>query len=286
MLRSCPAYVRGLAALTKEISMQIVVWMILLLLLVARPASAAFEGYIEMKMTMKEGSGTMKGQISSVGTRTEVEAKVPQMGEMPITMTMIMKFSNPDIVYMLNDTVKTYVEINVKDVGDTAKNRPDKEYTVKKLGKEKVAGYICEHLLLTANDGTETEVWTTKDLVDLSVFREYMRRNRQGADLQGIMKALKEANAEGFIAKMISRDKAGAPAVTLELVKAEKRAVAASLFEIPAGYEKQEGMLGMMPGMVPISPEQQQTINKAMEKLTPEQRKMLEGMMKHKGGGQ
>jgi len=209
--------------------------MILLLLIVARPASAAFEGYIEMKMTMKEGAGTMKGQISSVGARTEVEARVAQMGDMPVTMTMLMKFSNPDVVYMLNDAAKTYVEVNVKDIGNTAKNRPDKEYTVKKLGKEKVAGYVCEHLLLTANDGTETEVWTTKDLVDLAIFREYMQRNRQGADLQGIMKALKEANAEGFIAKMISRDKAGAPAVTLALVKAEKRAVAASLFEIPAG---------------------------------------------------
>ena len=266
--------------------MQIVGWMILLLLIVARPALAAFEGYIEMTMTMKEGSGTMKGQISSVGARTEVAARVAQMGDMPVTMTMLMKFSNPDVVYMLNDAAKTYVAINVKDIGNTAKNRPDKEYTVKKLGKEKVASYVCEHLLLTAQDGRETEVWTTKDLVDLAVFREYMQRNRQGADLQGIMKALKEADAEGFIAKMISHDKTGAPAVTLELVKAEKRAVAASLFEIPAGYKKQAGMLGMMPGMMPLSPEQQQTINKAMEKLTPEQRKMLEGMMKHKGGGQ
>ena len=43
--------------------MQTVGWMILLLLIVARPALAAFEGYIEMKMTMKEGAGTMKGQI-------------------------------------------------------------------------------------------------------------------------------------------------------------------------------------------------------------------------------
>ena len=263
--------------------MQIVQWATLLLLIVAHPALAAFEGYIEMKMTMKEGSGTMKGQISSVGTRTEVEAKVPQMGEMPITLTMIMKFTNPDVVYMLNDATKAYVEINMKDVGDPAKNRPDKEYTVKKLGKEKVAGYVCEHLLLTASDGKETEVWTTKDLVDLAIFREYMQRNRQG-DLQGIMKALKDAGAEGFVAKMISRDKAGAPAVTLELVKAEKRVVPASLLEIPAGYKKQEDMLGMMPGMMPISPEQQQTINKGMEKLTPEQRKMLEGMMKKKGG--
>src|SRR5262249_47569916 len=57
VLRSCPAYVCELAAL-KEISMQIVGWMLLLLLIVARPALAAFEGYIEMTMTMKEGSGT------------------------------------------------------------------------------------------------------------------------------------------------------------------------------------------------------------------------------------
>jgi len=268
--------------LTKEINMQIVGWMILLLLIVARPALAAFEGYIEMKMTMKEGAGTMKGQISSVGARTEVEARVAQMGDMPVTMTMLMKFSKPDVVYMLNDAAKTYVEINVKDIGNTAKDRPDKEYTVKKLGKEKVAGYVCEHLLLTANDGTETEVWTTRDLVDLAVFREYMQRNRQ-AEFRGVMKALKDAGAEGFIAKMISRDKSGAPAVTLELVKAEKRAVPAALFELPKGYTKQSGMLGMMPGMMPIPPEQQQTINKAMEKLTPEQRKMLEDIMKKKG---
>src|SRR5215813_14233906 len=138
----------------KEISMQIVGWMMLLLLMVARPALAAFEGYIEMKMTMKEGAGTMRGQISSVGARTEMQAKMAQMGDMPVTMTMLMKFSNPDVVYMLNDATKTYVEINVKDLGNTSPNRPDQAYTVKKLGKEKVAGYVCEHLLLTANDGT------------------------------------------------------------------------------------------------------------------------------------
>jgi hypothetical protein len=273
----------GLAAVIKEIRMQIIGWMILLLLIVAHPAVAAFEGYIEMTMAMKEGAGTMKGQISSVGARTEVEARVAQMGGIPVTMTMLLKFSNPDLVYMLNDATKTYVEVNVKDLGNAAKNRAGREYTVKKMGKEKVAGYVCEHLLLTANDGRETEVWTTKDLVDFAVFREYMQRNRQ-ADLQGIMKALKDAGAEGFVAKMISRDKAGTPAVTLELVKAEKRAVPAALLEIPAGYKKQEGMLGMMPGMLPIPPEQQQTINKAMEKLSPEQRKMLEGVMKKQGG--
>ena len=156
-------------------------------------------------------------------------------------------------------------------------------WIILKLGRETVAGYACEHLLLTANDGGETEVWTSKELVDLATFREYMRRNRQGADMLGLMKALKEAGAEGFIARMITRDqKTGEPAVTLELVKAEKRAVAAAMFEIPAGYKKQEGLLGMLP----LPQEQQQTINKALEKLTPEQRKMLEDVMKKKGGGQ
>lgn len=263
--------------------MPIVQWIVLLLLIVARPAFAGFEGYIEMKMTMKNGSGAMKGHISSVGARTEVEARAPQTGGMPFQTTVVMKFSNPDVVYLLNDTAKTYSEINIKEAGDAGKNRPQKEYTVKKLGKEKVAGYTCEHLLLTARDGRETEVWTTKDLVDLAVFREYIRHSRQGADVQGIMKALQEAGAEGFPARMITRDqKNGEPSVTLELVKAEKRTVAASMFEIPAGYKKQAGILGMLP----LPQEQQQTINKAMEKLTPEQRKMLENMLKHKGGGQ
>src|SRR5438445_10517854 len=94
MLRCCPAYVCELAALTKEIRMQIVGWMILLLLIVARPALAAFEGYIEMTMTLKEGSGTMKGQISSVGARTEVAARVAQMGHTPVTMPMHLTLSN------------------------------------------------------------------------------------------------------------------------------------------------------------------------------------------------
>src|SRR5437870_5716579 len=142
--------------------MQMVRWAILLMLIVAQPAFARFEGYIEMKLAMKDGSGTMKGYISSVGTRTEVEARVLQMAGMPVQMTLVMKFSNPDVVYLLNDVAKTYTEFNVKDTRDVTKNRPEKTYTITKLGKGTVAGYVCEHLLLAANDGGETEVWTSK----------------------------------------------------------------------------------------------------------------------------
>ena len=62
-----------------------------------------------------------------------------------------------------------------------------------------------------------------------------------------------------------------------ELVKAEKRALPASTFEVPAGY-KETSMMGTM-----MSPEQQKQMEDAMKNMTPEQRKMMEEMMK-KGG--
>ncbi|MBM3223244.1 MAG: DUF4412 domain-containing protein [Candidatus Tectomicrobia bacterium] len=265
--------------------MQRLGWTLLLVLSLAGQAYAGFEGYLEMKIMLKEGAGIMKGHISAVGTRAEIDAKASQMGNMPVQMTLLMKFARPEIVHMLNDATKTYVELNVQDLNDPRAQRPAKVYSVKKLGKEKIAGYVCEHLMLTAQDGAETEVWTSKELVDLAAFREYMRRSRQGADMLGMMQALQDAGAAGFVTKLIAHDpKRGAPTMTLDLVKAEKRAVAAALFEIPTGYTKQAGLLGVMPGLLPLPPQQQQTINKALEKLTPEQRKMLEGLLKPKGG--
>jgi Domain of unknown function (DUF4412) len=228
--------------------MQMVWWTLLLLLSVTQPAVAGFEGYIELHLTMKDGSGTLKGYLSSVGSRTAVEARVVQMAGIPVRMTLVMQFSHPDVVYFLNDVTKTYTEFHVQDAADVTTKRPEKTYTITKLGMGTVAGYACAHLLLTANDGGETEVWTSKELVDLTPFRAYMRRHRQSAEVLGMMQALKQAGVEGFIAKLIRRDRqTGAPAMTVEVVKAEKRPVAASLFAIPAGYTKQGGILGLRP---------------------------------------
>jgi Domain of unknown function (DUF4412) len=228
--------------------MPMVRWTILLLLIVTRPAVAGFEGYVALQLTMKDGSGTMQGYLSSVGARTVVEARVVQMAGIPIRITLMMQFSHPDVVYFLNDVTKTYTEFNVKDAADVTKQRPAKTYTIKKLGMGTVAGYACEHWLLTANDGGEAEVWTSKALVDFAPFRAYMRRNRQSAEVLGMIQALKQAGVEGFMAKLIRRDRTtGAPAMTVELVKAEKRPVAAALFTIPAGYTKQSGLLGILP---------------------------------------
>src|SRR5262249_2127667 len=210
-------------------------WTILLLLLVAPPAYAGFEGSLEIKLTMQDGAGTLQGYLSSVGVRAAVEVRPAQLAGLPVRLTLLLQFRQPDVVYILNEGAKTYTAFHITDAPDVTTRRPAKTYTIKKLGQGTVAGYMCQHLLVTANDGGQTEVWMSKELVDLTPFHVYMRRHRQSAEVLGMLQALKTAGVEGFLAKLISRDRqTGVPSLTVELVHAEKRPVAAALFAIPA----------------------------------------------------
>jgi len=245
--------------------------------LAAAPAFAQFEGEITMKMTMREGAGTGKNYISKAGVRSELDI---QGNKMPMKMTTLMRTATPDVVYLINDAQKSYTEIDTKKTREQLeKTRGKKEpWIVKKLGKESVNGYSSEHVLITrGDDKSEMEWWTSKDIAGLSYesMRGLMRRNADNDE--GIMKALKDAGAEGFTVKMITREKGNPnPVMTMEMTKVEKRSVPAALFEIPAGYKKAEGMMGTV-GVA--SPEVQEQMRKAMEKMTPEQRKQMEEMM-------
>lgn len=256
--------------------------------LAATPALAQFEGEATMKLTMREGSGTGKAYVSKVGTRSELEI---QTSRMPFRMTTLMKFSNPDVMYMINDKTKTYAEMDLKKIREqSSRMRGEKgkeAWTVKKLGRETVNGYSCEHILLTRAEDAKSEMewWTSKDISGLNyeTMRGLMRRGGQSDE--GIMKALRDAGADGFVVKMVTREKGSpTPVATMELTKVERKSVPASMFEIPAGYTKQEGMLGAAGVMA--SPEQQEQMKKAMENLTPEQRKQIEDMMKARQQGQ
>jgi hypothetical protein len=246
--------------------------------LAAAPAFAQFEGEITMKMTMREGSGTGKNYISKAGVRSELDI---QGSRMPMKMTTLVRAATPDLVYLINDAQKSYTEIDTKKTREQLEKTRGKNkdaWAVKKLGRETVNGYACEHVLVTRGDDAKTEMewWTSRDIAGLSyeAMRGLMRR---GNDEEGIMKALRDAGADGFAVKMITREKGNpSPVMTMELTKIEKRSVPAALFEVPAGYKKQEGMMGAM-GVA--SPEQQEQMRKAMENLTPEQRKQIEEMM-------
>lgn len=258
--------------------MKRVVWSVLAgAVLAAAPAFAQFEGQIDMKITAQGGvTGTGKVFVSKVGSRTEMDMEAAHM---PIHMTTLMRFSTPDVMYLINDKAKTYSEVDTKKAREqAAKMAGDKNkeaYSVKVLGSEKLLGYSTKHVVLSRpGDKSEMEAWTTKDILGLSYesMRGLVRRGAQ--DEGSMMKALKDAGAEGFFVKMITREKGKTePLTTMELTKAEKKSLPASMFEVPAGYAKQEGMMGAAGVMSPEAAEQ-------MKNLTPEQRKQMEEMMK------
>lgn len=235
-------------------------------------ARAEFSGTIDMKMTSPAGGGTMKLVIGKAGVRSEIDVQVPSL---PMKTTVIVRHSNPDLAYKIDDETKTYVEQDLKKVRESAKNFAAK-YTAKKLGKEKMLGYDCVHALLSSSHGDELEVWTTKEFLDYELFLR--ATGRHGLADEGMMKALKDVGADGFIIKLIhrsSKDPKGAPVMTMEVVSVDKKAPPASAFEIPAGYKKADepGMGGLPPGVAErlknMTPEQREAMMKAFQKHAP-----------------
>ncbi len=69
----------------------------------------------------------------------------------------------------------------------------------------------------------------------------------------------------------------------IELVKAEKKSLPPSTFEIPLGYTKTEGEF---PGLAdPRVDEARKQLDDALKNMTPEQREMFERAMKQRQPG-
>ncbi len=226
------------------------------LLLAAGPVFAQFEGVLEMKMTMSgmggEGGGTMNVSVGKAGSRSEINM---QMGPMDMKMVMLQKNDTPDTLYRINDAGKSYTEMNLAKMRDMAgQQMSTKKYTVEKLGQETLLGYKTQHVLLKEQDagdgkGMSIEMWSAKDLLDYATFSKLQARRGKGASEEAMIKALKDADADGMPLKSIATTPEGMK-VTMEVVKVDKKSLPASTFEIPAGYTKSAcGLMDMMGGM-------------------------------------
>lgn len=268
------------------------------MLLTTTSSFAQFEGVLEMKMTVSDkegasrGGGTMTAAVAKAGSRSDVNL---QMGGMTMKMTMLQKADTPNVVYRLNDANKTYSEIDLAKAREMA-NQPqnDDQWTVQKLGQEKILDYQTQHILAKPKSGTgqPMEMWIAKDFLDYDTFSKLQwRRNGPTGD-QGLAKALKEAGTEGMPLKSVVHDDTGGT-MTMEVVKVEKKSLPASTFEIPAGYTKSNGgimdMMGGMSGpqadaMRARMEEARKQMQEQMKNMTPEQREMIEKMMQQRGG--
>jgi hypothetical protein len=263
---------------------------ILLLTLAASTALADFEGKLEMKMSLAGedgavmGGGTMNLAISKAGSRMEMNMEKP----MPMKTVIVTRTDTPDKLYHINDQSRTYSETDV-----TKDNKPnessDKEpWKVKKLGEEKILNYKTQHVMVT--HGQETwELWTSKDLIDYETYRKLQASKGRMAGSERMVNALKEADVDGMPLKAIVSQEGMKS--TIELVKAEKKGLPASTFEVPPGYKKTAGGYpgfgaGAGAPQDPRADEARKKLDDALKNMTPEQREAFERAMKARQGNQ
>ena len=251
-------------------------------------ALAETEGVAEMKGTVHTERGetiglVTKAWVGKAGSRIEMTTDLAQIqgrsaAGMPATHTevFVYKTSEPGVTYLLNIERKTYSTFQ-PPAGEKGEAKPAEAYTVTKLGRDTVAGYSCEKALVKrASARDEMEVCVSKDLGASGAWLDAMSRRQRGGS---VFKALSDAGLTGFPVRWIVRHAGEKDATTtLELVRFEKSSVPASTFEVPAGYKKVSGYETRM------TPEQEEAMRKAMENMTPEQRKQFEEMLKKQKG--
>ncbi len=263
----------------------------LVLLFSAATARAQFEGVADMKIAVTGGpGGTTTGvgrtYISKAGWRSEIEMSNPQMASMnggePFRMVSFGRVADPDTMYTVNDRAKTYAVINAKEMREMAAKieKKEKRFTVEKLGPDRVAGLRCQNVHVTEVGGPMTiDACLSKEFASGEWMRA-MNRDRRAGDW---MKSVREAGVDGYPVRMemTMGDKAGMK-TRMEITKVERKSIPASMFEVPPGYKETSVM-----GAMAQSPEQarqmedaQKMLQKQMENMTPEQRKMIEEMMK------
>jgi len=256
------------------------------LCLAAVPA-LAFEGVIETKMTMNRGkmdgapegtpssfSGTGTITLKGLNSRMEHQMTMPGMGGGG--KTVVIYRGDEKTTYILNTAAKTYS----KHVQDKLENESDSStWTVKKLGKDTVAGRSTEHVQVQKTSGGEVlEVWIDKNLISAGDLEKAL--NAGGGAQSGWWPALKKEGVAGVPLKVVSHNAKGEPGVTWEATSVKAQSVPDSAFAVPAGYTESKGYGGMPSGGGPQSREQM------MQNLTPEQRKQVEEMMKkYQSGG-
>jgi hypothetical protein len=249
-------------------------------LALADPARADFEGLLVSKMS-GEMSGTGRTWISKQGIRSEMEMQVPEAhraaaGRSQVHMVTIIKAAEPNRFYLVNEDQKSYQVFENKPGehggGDDAK------YTVKRLGKAKVAGFSCEDVSVTSEQGQEFEMCLTSELMGGSEWLRALEMRSEDRG-RGLFKALRTAGVKGYPIRWTTKGKDGRGAFAMELVSAERRSVPASTFAVPAGYTKTESMMPMSNARM------QKQMEEAMKNMSPEQRKQMREMMKKYGGG-
>jgi len=153
--------------------------------------------------------------------------------------------ADKDRVYTIFDQQKKYIEFSRKMIEDQLTNVP-KDHTpatVTRTGKtQKLLGYNCEQILLTQGE-TTIELWGTSELPQLRKAMESLN-SFQKHNIPQWSKEVEKLRL--FPMKTIMNIKGSRAETTVTSI--QKKSLPEPMFNIPAGYTKQQLPVGQ-PGM-------------------------------------
>lgn len=192
----------------------------------------AFEGEIEMSVgssmpSMGSIKSSIKMEMKGDKARTELGGFG---GGYSITDASQKK------VWTVIPTSHSYTELDLSKAAAAAKPVHKPKTTARKTGRsDKVAGYDCDVYEIDDPSGalSHTELCLASGFSMLSLgltgpFAAFAKDDDTWGDVL----------SHGFPLRMIMRDPSGAPMITMEATHIERKKIADSEFEIPAGYTK------------------------------------------------
>jgi len=170
--------------------------------------------------------GRFRGEMDLAGMIASAAGS--QVNSKPIIS--IGRASMPNYTVILDDENKTY-SLNIID--QALLDKAGAGYTAKFIGSETVNGYPCKHVVIKGHKMT-LDMWTSTSVPGYDVYQK-LAPTASGTTASFI-NALKQADADGIMVKMIVENNAS----SMTLTKAVYMGAGNSLFEIPAGYTKSE----------------------------------------------
>ena len=233
--------------------------------------AAPFEGTARFKTLGSESKGAKEMDFSIKGEKFRLD--IDQGGH---KATVIMDSKAKQAVTIVSER-KAYMVMSLDRKGAATEEAKPAGKLVKTGKTETIAGYKAEEWDFEGGE-PKTSIWGTQELGGWSPVSDPRGR---GPQLE-IPAELKDGN---FFPLRVVGEHGG-----MEAVKVTKKSLPASLFEVPEGYEAMElGAFGGLPpagakGSKDPSAEQQKLMMERMKRLSPEQRAMMEKMMKEQGG--
>lgn len=199
----------------------------------AKPAQP-FEGVLHVEATIEQ-VGTV---ASRVLVRSNGDSRVDSVAAgVDSQVSMLRRHDRPDEVIQLLHAQKQWVELSAEAVGAALPEGPPeipKTIDVKRIGREKVAGVMTEHLQLREQpNGAVVDVWLTSTIIVQGAFA--LIAPEIGND-QRFGDALTRRGFGGYPMKAVSNE--AGHTITVTTVKVEPRKLSDDDFEIPKSYGK------------------------------------------------